>query len=294
MRETYATVLLDRKTKLLRKKTGNLSLVSKLDSGLTPKALFIRSLLRPMKMLLFSPIVSLLSIFCALCFGLTFLLFVTFPTVFEGQYGFSTSMSGLAYLGLGVGMMLGVMLFSVMSDKIMKKLTAKGDGEMKPEYRLPLMVYLTPVLPVGFFWYGWTAYYKVQWMAPIMGTFFIGVGSLFVIVSSWAWFLFRSFFPNRIETLVMEKVLTGEIQMPSQIYLVDAFGPFAASALAANTLLRSLFGTFLPLAGPKMYASLGLGWGNSLLGFLALAFAPVPLLFWKYGEVVRKRFPVKL
>ncbi len=82
--------------------------------------------------------------------------------------------------------------------------------------------------------------------------------------------------------------------MPAQIYLVDAFGPYAASALAANALLRSLFGTFLPLAGPKMYESMGLGWGNSLLGFLALAFAPVPWLFWRYGEVVRKRFPVKL
>jgi hypothetical protein len=81
--------------------------------------------------------------------------------------------------------------------------------------------------------------------------------------------------------------------MPAQIYLVDAYGPYAASALATNTLLRSLFGTFLPLAGPKMYETLGLGWGNSLLGFLALAFAPVPLFFYKYGEQVRKEWVVK-
>lgn len=83
--------------------------------------------------------------------------------------------------------------------------------------------------------------------------------------------------------------------MPAQIYLVDTFGPeAAASALAANTLLRSLFGTFLPLAGPKMYETLGLGWGNSLLGFLALSFLPVPLLFYKYGEWIREKWVVQL
>lgn len=84
------------------------------------------------------------------------------------------------------------------------------------------------------------------------------------------------------------------MQMPAQTYLVDAFGPYSASALAANTVLRSLFGTFLPLAGPPMYERLGLGWGNTLLGFLALSFAPVPWLFYRYGEQVRKRWVVKL
>ena len=82
--------------------------------------------------------------------------------------------------------------------------------------------------------------------------------------------------------------------MPAQIYLVDAFGPYAASALAANTVLRSLFGTFLPLAGPPMYAALGLGWGNSVLGFLALGFAPVPWFLYKYGDHLRKRWVLEL
>ena len=82
--------------------------------------------------------------------------------------------------------------------------------------------------------------------------------------------------------------------MPAQIYLVDAFGQYSASALAANTVLRSLFGTFLPLAGPPMYATLGLGWGNTLLGFLALVFAPVPWLFYICGERVREKWVVHL
>lgn len=75
--------------------------------------------------------------------------------------------------------------------------------------------------------------------------------------------------------------------MPTTTYLVDAFTLHAASALAANTVLRSLVGAFLPLAGPKMYATLGLGWGNSLLAFIAISLCPIPWIFYKYGERIR-------
>jgi hypothetical protein len=40
--------------------------------------------------------------------------------------------------------------------------------------------------------------------------------------------------------------------MPISTYLIDAYSLYAASALAANTVLRSLTGALLPLAGPKM------------------------------------------
>jgi hypothetical protein len=73
-----------------------------------------------------------------------------------------------------------------------------------------------------------------------------------------------------------------------QTYLVDAFTLYAASAIAANTIIRSLVGALLPLAGPSLYQKLGLGWGNSLLGFIATAMIPIPYLFYKYGERIRK------
>jgi hypothetical protein len=75
--------------------------------------------------------------------------------------------------------------------------------------------------------------------------------------------------------------------LPIQAYLVDAFGEYAASAIAANTVVRSIVGAFLPLAGPSMYAKLGLGWGNSLLGLIALAMLPVPVVFYLYGKKIR-------
>jgi hypothetical protein len=78
-------------------------------------------------------------------------------------------------------------------------------------------------------------------------------------------------------------------------YLVDAFTIYSASVIAANTVMRSLLGALLPLAGPSMYKALGLGWGNSLLGFIALAMLPLPYIFWKYGERIRTnpRFAIK-
>jgi len=83
--------------------------------------------------------------------------------------------------------------------------------------------------------------------------------------------------------------------MPSQLYLVDAFGAQgAASALAALSVLRFIFGCFLPLAGPALYNDLGFGWGNSVLGFIAVAFIPVPIAFYKCGGFLRERFQVKL
>lgn len=71
---------------------------------------------------------------------------------------------------------------------------------------------------------------------------------------------------------------------------MDAYTRYAASAVGAATVLRSLAGFGFPLFTPYMYRSLGLGWGNSLLGFLAIDLGiPAPLLLWKYEETLRSR-----
>lgn len=69
-------------------------------------------------------------------------------------------------------------------------------------------------------------------------------------------------------------------------------GGYAASVLAGITTVRCIFGAFLPLAGPPMYASLGLGWGNSLLGFIGLGLIPAPLLIFKYGGRLWEKYPL--
>ena len=77
------------------------------------------------------------------------------------------------------------------------------------------------------------------------------------------------------------------------MYLVHSFGVHSASAIAANKVLQSIGGALLPLAGEPMYDRLGLGWGNSVLAFIAIAFVPVPWILFRFGEALRARERVK-
>lgn len=255
-RETYHVTLLEKKAARLRKETGNENLRSKLAKDLTPRQLFAQAIARPMKMLFLSPIVGLMSLYIAINYGILYLFFTTVTFVFEGQYHFSSGAVGLSYIGVGVGMIVGMAALGTLSDKIIRQHQAKGD--VTPEHRLPFVLTLPGAigLPIGVFIYGWTTYYHVHWIVPIIATSLIGLGNLTAM-------------------------------MTIQTYLVDAFTIHAASAIAANTVLRSIFGAVLPLAGLSMYDALGLGWGNSLLGFISLAFIPVPIFFKLYGQRIR-------
>ena len=62
----------------------------------------------------------------------------------------------------------------------------------------------------------------------------------------------------------------------------------ANSAIAANTLVRSIAGAGFPMFATAMYHTLGVAWATSLLGFLTAAFLPVPILFFIYGAKIRK------
>ncbi|EED18357.1 conserved hypothetical protein [Talaromyces stipitatus ATCC 10500] len=182
---------------------------------------------------------------------------ITSDIVMVETYHWEVGITVLAYLGLSIGCVLGLTTFSLLSDRLL----GKDDA---PERRLILMILLGPCIPAGIFWYGWTADRGVHWIVPIIGTSFIGMGTL--VVSSSA-----------------------------QLYIVDMFGQQgAASALAALILVRNASGTFLPLVAIPLYNKLGLGWGHSILGFITLAFTAVPFVFYKYGGWLRAKFPLNL
>lgn len=187
-----------------------------------------------------------------------YLFFTTFTNVFTVQYQFSTAVVGLAYGGMGIGFTVGVILMYLTSDRLLAKKTAANNGITKPEFRLPPMVYSSPVLPLGVLLYGWTAQLKLHWVLPQIGTALVGFGLILVL-------------------------------MPLQTYLIDAYTSKAASALAAATILRCLVAAFLPLAGQPMYNALGLGLGNSLLAGIALLMAPLSWWCMVHGENIRVR-----
>jgi MFS family permease len=267
-RETNPIVIIDWKTKKLQKELNRPELQNtythKDDASARKQSTVLKQgIIRPLKMLFTSPIIFLLSIYIAFVFGLLFLLFTTITSVYIRQYGWSAEITGLAYLGVGIGFFMGIVFVARTSDATIIAMTKRNNGIYEPEMRLPTCVFFGFLIPISFFWYGWTVDKQVHWIVPIIGLLPFGFGMMGIFA-------------------------------PIQTYLIDAFPRYAASAIAGMTAIRCLMGALLPLAGPKMYDSLGLGWGNSLLGFIAIAMIPFPALIYKYGGLVRKKYPLKL
>ncbi|KAI9164004.1 Efflux pump radE [Paramyrothecium foliicola] len=265
LRETYPPTLLQAKVKRLRKSTGNGELYSAADDRTITNAQHItRAIVRPMKMLLTLPPIIILSLYVAVAYGILYILFCTFAFVFAQQYGFGSGVIGLSYLPTGIGMFFGIALFGGSSDRIIKAKQAKGEPVV-PEDRLPhwMTIMSGLLVSVAMFWYGWSTEKHTHWIVPMIGVSILCFG------------------------------LMG-VMMCVQTYLVDSYPQYAASVIAAITVLRSLAGAMIPLGGLNMYDAMGLGWGNSLLGFIALALVPLPVCFRLFGAKLRARWPARL
>jgi multidrug resistance protein len=259
-RETNHSILIKRKTQRLKEKLKKHDLHGVYDDFNTPKKnILLNGLLRPLSLLFLQPAVLLVSLYISVIYGLSFLLFTTLTGVFQDTYGWQPEICGLAYLGIGFGFFCGLAVVSKISDATVIRLTRANNGIFEPEMRLPACVFFAACIPISFFWYGWSAERGVYWLVSVLGLVPFGFGMIGVFV-------------------------------PIQAYLIDSFPAIAASAVAASTTSRSLFGAFLPLAGQSMNASLGVGWASTVLGFITLVLIPVPALVARYGGVMRKRW----
>jgi hypothetical protein len=82
--------------------------------------------------------------------------------------------------------------------------------------------------------------------------------------------------------------VTNSSQISTCMYLIDTYAALtAASAIAANGLLRYILGGTFPLFTIQMYEKLGIGWATSLLGFISLAMVPIPWVLYKWGPQIR-------
>jgi multidrug resistance protein len=260
LQETYTPILLQRKKLALIKSTGNKALHTEYDRPDRTLAKAIKvALSRPFVLLGSQVIVQVLAVYMAYLYGLMYLVLSTFPLLWSTTYHESTGIGGLNYISLGLGFFLGTQICAPLQDRIYRYLKARNDGVGKPEFRVPLMIPATILVPAGLFWYGWTAETKQHWILPNIGCVLFAAGTI-----------------------------TGFQCI--QTYIVDSYTRYAASAVAAVTVLRSLAGFGFPLFAPAMYERLGYGWGNSLLGFIAIALGgPGPFLLWRYGETLRKK-----
>lgn len=264
--ETNPTTIIRLKTRHLSAQLGRPDLHSAFDAGKEPADLTATTVLasgfvRPWKMLLRSPIMALLSTLVGFTGALLYLLLTTTAPFFRAAYAWPLDTAGLAYLGLGAGSLVGLVLFACTSDLAAARLTKANDGLYKPEMRMVTAIVPALFIPVSFFWYGWSAQVRAHWLVPLLALAPFG----FAMVG---------------------------VNATAQAYLIDAAGPYAASAVACVTAVRCLFGGLLPLVGPSLFNGLGLGWGNSVLGCVSLAMVPFPVVVYRYGGWLRERFPL--
>lgn len=256
--ETYGPVLLRKRAERLTKITGKVykSRTDAEEGTVSASEAFKTALSRPWVLLFREPIVFILSLYMAIIYGTLYMLFGAYPIVYQQGRQWSAGISGLAFIGVAIGMIMAVTYTITPENGRYQRIVEKCGGIAPPEARLPPSILGGICLPIGLFWFAWTNGPELPWAASMAAGIPFGFGMVLVFLA------------------IMN-------------YLIDAYTIFAASVLAANSVMRSCFGAAFPLFTRQMYSALGIHWASSLPAFLALACVPFPFLFYYYGEKVR-------
>ncbi|KAF3046290.1 hypothetical protein E8E11_005222 [Didymella keratinophila] len=181
-----------------------------------------------------------------------------FAQLWTDYYHIPVEMSGLHYLAVALGELVGAQVGAPMIDRFYRWKQSQHPGrDLAPEYRLPIIFPGALLAPVGLFIYGWTAEYRVHWVAVDIGVFIAMFGSQ---ISGMAW----------------------------QAYIMDAYADHTSSARAATQFSASLTAFLFPLFVPAMYRAMGYGWGHTAMAFASFILAvPGPIALWHYGLGLR-------
>lgn len=225
-------------------------------------------LFRPVEMIVVEPIVCLTSIYVAFVFAVLFGFFQAYPVIFRGIYGMESGVSGLPFLGVGVGLIIGVLGFIMFDlhifhpkneDGTRGKFDENGEpDEGTPESRLIVAAIGSLFLPVSLFWLAWTSRESIHWIAPTLAGVPFGFGLI------WVFF--------------------GIVLYYSMTYPAKCL----ASALATNNVLRYSLASVFPLFVFDMYEELKVDWATSVFAFVSLAMVPLPFVFYKFGSKFRQ------
>lgn len=258
MHETYKPRILARRAKQI-----GISLPGSERSTLEATKVFLTvNLTRPVHMGLTEPIVGLFTLYIALNFAMLYSFFTVFEEIMQDVYGFSLGSSGLTFLGLGVGCIVGCLAIVILNLTLVKKQVrvskeTGGGGKVSPESRLYIAMAGSILIPISLFWFAWTARSDIHWISPVIAEAFFGCGNLLIF-------------------------------MAATLYLTDTYGArYTASAMGANNLARYTVGCVFPLWVTYMYDALGIGWATSLFGFISLAMTPIPWIFFVWGPKLR-------
>ncbi|EPY49500.1 spermidine family transporter [Schizosaccharomyces cryophilus OY26] len=255
--ETYSKKIVESKAYEYRFESNNHFVHAKSEEErLTAKDVIDNYLLIPFKLLFTEPIIFLVTLYCSFVYGILYLLLEAYPIIFAEKRHFSMGVAQLPYIGLLVGVFIGSGINIAFEPWYFRQVLKLG-GKPYPEGRLPPLIIGAFTFPMGIFWMAWSGHYAhVHWIVPSLSGLVTGCGILLIFLNC-------------------------------MNYLIDAYLFRAASAIAANTIMRSAVAAGFPLFAIQMFHNLGVGWAGSLLGFIAVALIPVPIIFYIYGKQIR-------
>lgn len=251
--ETYKKIILKKRAKALG---------ASLPSGPSGLALFKHImtvvLSRQIHMLFTEPIVASFAIYVSFNFAVLFGFLASIPLIFTSVYGFTHAQSGLPFIAIAIGVLLSIptmmLLDRTLYQKHYRRAMSEGRKGIAPEHRLYGAMVGSLGLPISLFWFAWTSQRSIHWIVPIIGLVPFAWGNISIFISC-------------------------------VLYVVDTYmAANGASAMAANGLLRYIFGAVFPLFTVQMYNGLNFQWASSLLGFVTIALLPVPWVLFAFGR----------
>ncbi|KAJ4138419.1 hypothetical protein NW768_002250 [Fusarium equiseti] len=261
-KESNANQILDKIVKEIKEETGIQDVKPGHDEGgkLTVATFARTALFRPLKFLVTDPLVLFCAILCAIAFGLIYGLTESLTIVYTAPpFNFSQNASSLAFIAIAIGEIINVL--PRFYDAYLYKKYRKTHRRIVPETKITSFAIAAPALAIGLWLFAWTIpprVTNVPWPVSMIGLVIIG-------------FCANDF----------SYVLFG--------YATDSYGEYAASAVSAISLTRTLTAAVFPLFTHQMYTGLGSNVATSILAAVASLFAFTPFLFLKYGQKLRHR-----
>lgn len=185
--ETLHSNILYKRAARLRALTGRQDIKShgqREQESVSFGQLMKNSLVRPLQ-LMTDPAPLFLSIYLGLCYGcksprqddvykangppdaVFYLFFESFPLVFGDIYHFNLGQQGLAFMGYFVTGGAAYAGYCAYQKYVINPLY-DGDEEPEAEVRLDLALYVSIIIPISTFFFGWASRPEVHWIVPII------------------------------------------------------------------------------------------------------------------------------
>ncbi|KAG8870564.1 hypothetical protein FRB97_009646 [Tulasnella sp. 331] len=181
---------------------------------------------RPFKVLLLEPMLMAITryifaksnrIIFWFVYGRISLLFKAYPIVYTEGHGLNSGKSGLPFLPLFISGVISVIVYLAYFDSRYTKLIPQYAPRLDPpEFRLLPVFQGGPLLLISFLWFGWTSYPSLCIYAALPSGVPMGIVVMFIFLAPFN-------------------------------YVNDRYPMIAASALAASTVGRNIFGAGFPV-----------------------------------------------